>query len=144
MIVTHSELILRRLVLDKIIICREGEQELFLGTYDDFLERSGWDEEEGGKPKKKSQNDRQERAEHVQARSREIRPLKEDMDRTEALIATLEKQQEQAQKLLIEATPNPTAPRSRRYPKRSGSGRRRLTITTSISKILMERLSEVD
>ena len=42
--VTHSELILKRMVLDKIIICHEGKQELFLGTYEEFLEKNGWNE----------------------------------------------------------------------------------------------------
>ncbi len=42
--VTHSELILRRLNLDKIIHCEEAKQTLFLGTYDEFVEKGGWDE----------------------------------------------------------------------------------------------------
>lgn len=42
--VTHSELILKRMILDKIIICHEGKQELFLGTYEEFLEKNGWHE----------------------------------------------------------------------------------------------------
>lgn len=41
-IVTHSELILKRMVLDKIIVCHEGKQDLFLGTYEEFLEKDGW------------------------------------------------------------------------------------------------------
>ena len=43
-IVTHSELILKRMALDKIIVCHEGKQQLFLGTYEDFIEKCGWDE----------------------------------------------------------------------------------------------------
>ena len=35
--VTHSELILKRMVLDKIVVCHEGKQEIFLGTYEEFL-----------------------------------------------------------------------------------------------------------
>lgn len=42
--VTHSELILRRLNLDKIIHCQEAKQTLFLGTYDEFVEKGGWEE----------------------------------------------------------------------------------------------------
>jgi len=41
-IVTHSELILKRMALDKIVICHEGRQELHLGTYEEFLEKKGW------------------------------------------------------------------------------------------------------
>ncbi|MEI8365740.1 MAG: ABC-F family ATP-binding cassette domain-containing protein [Parachlamydiaceae bacterium] len=42
--VTHSELILKRMALNKIVICREGKQELHLGTYEDFLDKNGWEE----------------------------------------------------------------------------------------------------
>lgn len=41
--VTHSELILKRMVLDKIVVCHEGKQEIFLGSYEDFLSKHGWD-----------------------------------------------------------------------------------------------------
>lgn len=44
-IVTHSELILKRMALDKIIVCREGKQEQFLGTYEEFLDSDGWHDE---------------------------------------------------------------------------------------------------
>lgn len=40
--VTHSELILKRMNLNKIVICHEGKQELHLGTYEDFLDKDGW------------------------------------------------------------------------------------------------------
>lgn len=43
-IVTHSELILKRMQLDKIIICHENKQEVFLGTYEEFLLTNGWHE----------------------------------------------------------------------------------------------------
>lgn len=41
--VTHSELILKRMALNKIVLCHEGQQELFLGTYEEFLEKQGWE-----------------------------------------------------------------------------------------------------
>lgn len=40
--VTHSELILKRMNLDKLIICHDGKQEIFLGTYQEFLEKREW------------------------------------------------------------------------------------------------------
>ena len=64
-IVTHSELILRRLKLHKIIHCEEAKQTVFLGDYDHFLEKAGWDEESApkaapkpapAKPERKRQN----------------------------------------------------------------------------------------
>lgn len=42
--VTHSELILKRMQLNKIVVCHQGKQELFLGTYEEFLEKKGWHE----------------------------------------------------------------------------------------------------
>ena len=50
--VTHSEMLLRRLA-DALIIFHKGGAEYFDGTYDEFLEKIGWEEEEGSKPKKK-------------------------------------------------------------------------------------------
>ena len=50
--VTHSEMLLRRLA-DALIIFHKGGAEYFDGTYDAFLEKIGWEEEEGSKPKKK-------------------------------------------------------------------------------------------
>lgn len=44
-IVTHSELILKRMVLDKIVICHEKKQEMHLGTYEEFLDKNGWHDE---------------------------------------------------------------------------------------------------
>jgi ATP-binding cassette, subfamily F, member 3 len=49
-IVTHSELIFRRLKLNRIILCQEGSQISFLGDYDLFLEKIGWEEEKKKAP----------------------------------------------------------------------------------------------
>jgi ATP-binding cassette, subfamily F, member 3 len=43
-IVTHSELILKRMALDKIVVCHQGRQEVHLGTYGEFLNQNGWHE----------------------------------------------------------------------------------------------------
>lgn len=40
--VTHTELILKRMALDKIVVCHEGKQQLFLGTYEEFIAKDGW------------------------------------------------------------------------------------------------------
>lgn len=44
-LVTHSELLLRASV-NKLIIFHEGRAEFFDGTYDEFLEKIGWESEE--------------------------------------------------------------------------------------------------
>jgi ATP-binding cassette subfamily F protein 3 len=43
-LVTHSELLLRSSV-NKLIIFHEGRAEFFDGTYDEFLEKIGWESE---------------------------------------------------------------------------------------------------
>ena len=43
-IVTHSEMILRNLAT-KLVVFQHGRAEFFNGTYDDFLEKLGWEEE---------------------------------------------------------------------------------------------------
>lgn len=105
-LVTHSELILKRLALDKIIVCREGEQELFLGNYDEFLEKDGWhDASDFPKPKAKSGDQRdskQKRAEAVSARSKELKPLDQDIAQKENLITKLEIEQQEAHAKLME------------------------------------------
>jgi len=60
--VTHSEMLLRRLA-DALIIFHQGGAEYFDGSYDDFLTKIGWEEEEGVvKPKKtKPKLDKKER-----------------------------------------------------------------------------------
>jgi ATP-binding cassette subfamily F protein 3 len=44
-IVTHSEWVLRRMPLTKLVVCHQKKQELFLGSYDEFLGKIGWQEE---------------------------------------------------------------------------------------------------
>jgi ATP-binding cassette subfamily F protein 3 len=51
-IVTHSERILRRLPFNKLVVCHKDKQDLFLGTYDEFLTKVGWQEEEKKVPEK--------------------------------------------------------------------------------------------
>lgn len=53
-VVTHSELLLNRLMVNKLVVCRQSRQELFLGNYAEFLEKDGWHEVETPRIKKKS------------------------------------------------------------------------------------------
>lgn len=53
-IVTHSEWILRRLAFNKLVICHKKKQEQFLGSYDEFLSKVGWQEEQAAEKPKKS------------------------------------------------------------------------------------------
>ncbi len=95
-LVTHSEMLLRELA-DQLIIFREGGAEFFDGTYDEFLEKIGWDDEvsDAPKPAKIVQNSnkkeqKQQRAEIIQERSRLLNPLKKEIDFCENSIMKLE------------------------------------------------------
>jgi len=80
-IVTHNEWILQALELDKIILCKEGEQLIHLGDYPTFLELVGWgdDEPKKEKPKKKESNSREE----LKAIRSQIRTLEKELPKLE-------------------------------------------------------------
>ncbi|RUM76318.1 MAG: ABC transporter ATP-binding protein, partial [Sulfurovum sp.] len=111
--VTHSEMLLRRLA-DALIIFHKGGAEYFDGTYDEFLEKIGWEEESVGdnlpidpKPKK-SKIDNKDRKrlkkELTQARSRENAPHKKELEFCEEKIIKLEEQLELENEKLLEAS----------------------------------------
>jgi ATP-binding cassette subfamily F protein 3 len=97
-IVTHSEEMLRRLATRLIIF--QGEAPfLFEGTYDEFLDSIGWEEEEGANPskgrgKKNKRSDagdpKRQKAELLQERSRELTPLRNQVGELEKQIGKLE------------------------------------------------------
>jgi ATP-binding cassette subfamily F protein 3 len=106
--VTHSELILRRLNLTKIIHCQEAQQTVFLGTYDEFLEKVGWEEsEKKTSPKKKESNDRQVRADFVNKRAAALKPIEKEIQECEKKIIALEEQQKQKQSLMEKGESSP-------------------------------------
>jgi ATP-binding cassette subfamily F protein 3 len=98
-IVTHSEMILNDLV-KKLVVFRRGGAEFFPGTYEEFLDKWGWDEEEEGKSKKEKDKSvpglskkelRKLRAEQSAERTRVLGPLKKEMENLEADISSWEK-----------------------------------------------------
>ncbi len=88
-IVTHSELILRRLNLTKLIICEDQKQTVFLGNYDEFLEKLGWEHESGSTPPKKPQ----EQPKQAPA-AKNLKPLEKEIRTCEEKIIALEAEQE--------------------------------------------------
>ncbi len=93
--VTHSEMLLRRLA-DALIIFHQGNAQYFDGSYDDFLEKIGWEEEEGtNKSKKKKctlsyKEQKKERNRLTQERNKEAAPYKKEVEKCEREITTLE------------------------------------------------------
>lgn len=107
-IVTHSEQMLRRLDLNKIVVCEEGRQELFLGSYDELLEKNGLHEEEKQEaPQKKEANLRHERALFVQQRAAALRPLEKKIQEHEKKLMALEELQKSDEAALANGSLSP-------------------------------------
>lgn len=120
-IVTHSEMILRRLV-NKLIIFHKNRVEFFDGDYDFFLRQYGWEDDSDSmtssqniskpvKSEKKLINlSKKEikkiKAEIIQERSGKLKPLKTEMMKLEREIVKLEKTMEEENQNLIEASGN--------------------------------------
>ena len=94
-LVTHSEMLLRSLATT-LIIFHKDRAEFFQGTYDEFLEIIGWEEELENTPKKVVVTDynasKKERTALIQERSAKLSPLKKNIDACEANIMRLEEQ----------------------------------------------------
>lgn len=86
-IVTHSEIMLRNLAT-KLVIFHNGNAEFFNGTYDEFLEKIGWESEETRSSSKKAKLSekeiKQRRAEIAVERGRMSKSLKEEIEKYEA------------------------------------------------------------
>ncbi len=108
--VTHSEMLLRRLA-DALIIFHKGGAEYFEGSYDEFLEKIGW-EEEGiveqkpkiTKPKIDNRDKKRLRKEIIQKRSRENAPYKKEFEFCEEKIMEREEELELENEKLIKAS----------------------------------------
>ncbi|MDC0357285.1 ATP-binding cassette domain-containing protein [Oligoflexia bacterium] len=109
-LVTHSEMILREFAT-RLIVFDGGKATLFEGSYEDFLDRVGWQDEEE-KDSTAQKNDRVEskralrkkRAEVVTRRSKLLNPLNKKIHTLEETIVALEKQVQEESDLLIEAS----------------------------------------
>lgn len=95
-LVTHNEWVLERIPFTKILVCGENSQELFLGNYQEFLEKKGWDEEKstgkGPTSVRGKEADKQQRALLIAERAQAVRPLDQRIARDEQEITRLEKQ----------------------------------------------------
>jgi ATP-binding cassette, subfamily F, member 3 len=105
-IVTHSEWILERIEPDQLIVFQGGVQTHFLGSYTEFLEKEGWEESASSKQKKiqHRENDKSKRAELVQERSKQLKPLQNEIQSLEKAIELKEQTLRTKEALLIEAS----------------------------------------
>ncbi len=107
-IVTHSEELLRATCDSLVVFSGEGA-EFFNGTYDEFLEKIGWEDEEfDDRPKKKKsdavKDTKRERSEVIAEKSKILTPLKKDLDKLEKEIERLEGMAQKTKDDLITAS----------------------------------------
>jgi ATP-binding cassette subfamily F protein 3 len=121
-IVTHSEWILRRIPFNKLIVCHKQKQELFLGSYEEFLSKVGWQEEGDSKPpvekakveplpvKKSSKGEIKECEEEIERLEKDLQTKNHRLaeisktgkgDEIKKLIASIEMDQKQIDSLYI-------------------------------------------
>ncbi len=106
--VTHSEMLLNRLA-DALIIFHKGKAEYFDGSYADFLEKIGWEEEEGTVKKKPKSNlsykeSKKLKASLTKERGKETAPLKKEITFCEEEITKLEILLDGENQKLLDAT----------------------------------------
>lgn len=107
-LVTHSEELLRK-VCDRLIIFAKDGAEYFDGSYDNFLEKIGWEEEESQEkvkvaPKSNTKENKKLKAELVRERNKISSPLKKKVEKLEHSIMELEDKLELHHKELIEVS----------------------------------------
>jgi ATP-binding cassette, subfamily F, member 3 len=107
LIVTHNESLLRK-VAKKLIVFHKNTIELFDGTYDEFLEKVGWEEEnfisEGNKKTLSKKDYKVLKAKIIQERSQKLSPIKKVKEKIETKIETEEKRLKEITKSLVEAS----------------------------------------
>ncbi len=103
-IVTHSELVLERLAT-KLIVFQNNTQQLFLGGYDEFLQKGGWQEEVETQEKapRLQKEAKRERAELVNERSRALKPHTKKQEELEGRIIKSEEEVAEFNTQLLQA-----------------------------------------
>lgn len=113
-IVTHDERFLHN-VASKLIVFQHGRVDVFPGTYQEFLEQVGWEDEADGSPaaeqkeKKpprpiRTKADRRERARRREERARLLKPYEKKISEIEKRVQKKEKRKEELQEALLAAT----------------------------------------
>lgn len=98
-IVTHSEWVLRRIPFTKLVVCHKQKQELFNGSYDEFLTKEGW-QEEREEPEKKKPAEKREPSKPSSSK------IKADIAKCEEKIVHLENSLEKNNEKLASISPS--------------------------------------
>jgi ATP-binding cassette subfamily F protein 3 len=111
-IVTHSEELLRA-VCDRLIVFTNNGADYFNGTYDEFLEKIGWEDDDTTekkkveKPKRNKKEIKKLRAAVVTEKSQATKPIRTEIEKIEEMLPSLNgaeksKQEQALKKLQIE------------------------------------------
>ncbi len=124
MMVTHSEMLLHRLA-DALIVFHKGGAMYFEGSYADFLEKIGWEEEGSAKVKKKPKIDYKERKilrkALIKERNEERKPYTKEIAECEESIEKLEAQLAVTNEALTEASNKGDNDAIMKYAKEAGA-----------------------
>jgi len=107
--VTHNEMFLHA-IAEKLVVFQNDRIKVFTGSYRDFLETEGWEEEKTSfnnrseEIKQTKKEIRKKRSEHIVKRSKILTPLKKKMQKLEYEIEASEKILENLNNDIIEAT----------------------------------------
>lgn len=107
-IVSHSEMLLKQLPLTKLVVCQNYCQDTFIGDYEDFLSRVGWEDEGLSKASAKEKNlakqeNRRKNNALDEAKAKLLNPIQKKINELEKEIEQLEKKLDEDNDLLIQA-----------------------------------------
>ncbi len=116
--VTHSEMFLHA-IAGRLIVFKDSGIEVFEGTYQDFLDRGGWSDDDAGtreeppeeeappaavEPKRDRKTRKRLRSEVINARSRALTPLQRRVRKTEETIESRETEMAYLNDAMIDAS----------------------------------------
>lgn len=111
LMVTHNEMFLHALA-DRLIVFQNDKISIFEGTYAEFLEKEGWENEEDGNTKYKPVNKnnkkeiRRKRSEIIAQKSKILKPLETEINTIEIDIENTENDLTQFNKDIVTASEN--------------------------------------
>lgn len=105
-IVTHSEELLQDIQTDLLIVMHKGKQELFLGTYSEFLEKKGWEEDTPVKekttpPKTQKPSSNRPLQNKIAQLEKIIEEKEKKLSETEALLASAYEKEDSSKSTLL-------------------------------------------
>ncbi len=116
-IVTHNELFLHS-IANRLVVFKNNDVFVFEGTYQEFLQKTGWDDEDIKPVKKKNRSSglnkkklRQKKSEIIKEKSKKINPVKKKIDGIERRIEKNDQLIRDAENELLSASQDQDGPR---------------------------------